>query len=176
VADFRRNAYRPSKISDNRARWVKVVNSEYVVYENKHDPERDEVGSNIILSIRSNRMKTPANINLTALTLEELRAIRELLTITLDRAEPICAERDKVADNAFQSGDDTNARSYRAAPFVVDRTRSIGEHGPGVRVRPAAVPDGTAGDDGGDDGSERSDVAQPAPPDVGAEDDGTTAD
>lgn len=89
----------------------------------KHDVESDieddtpiESGDTLILQIERGKMKI--FINLSEFTTEELEALRGTLNGALDTAAPIVAERDKIAKEAIERGDNPYYRSLRPAPTV----------------------------------------------------------
>jgi len=94
--------------------------------------------------------------DLTSLTEEELIALQELWTSAFEWALPVCQQRDKDAQNAFDNGDDSHIRIYRAVPQLVYRKRPVGEHSQSVLDGPSDAPVvGAVGEPG--DGDVRAD-------------------
>jgi hypothetical protein len=60
---------------------------------------------------------------LTNFTHAELMAVREIFNLACDLAEPVVLERDRLAQEAFENGDDSHARVYRSPPTKVVRRR-----------------------------------------------------
>lgn len=75
-------------------------------------------------------------IVLTALTMEELQVLRDFFMASFDLAEPIVAELDLQAQEAYEIGGDDFERLYRATPVFVVRTRAFSEHRPGLQSGP----------------------------------------
>lgn len=144
-----------AQFSDTRESWVKTGSLDVVMYVNPHSPE-GEVGEDHILTfVHPNRR--PLAVNLTGLTEEELNAVQMFLNRAFEQARPIIQERDKVADDAFDQGDDSFVRNYRRPPELVVRTRKVRSNSEGVHDGPQAVPplgEGTGGADqlSGEDG------------------------
>jgi hypothetical protein len=80
--------------------------------------------------------------NLTALTHEELLAMRELFNFAFDLAEPVILLRDRIAQDAFDKGDDSFIRVYRQAPQLIIREGTIRQDGESLRERPDNFLDG----------------------------------
>jgi len=67
-----------------------------------------------------------ASIRLTQLTVAELAALRDILMDSIDLAMPICAELDRIANEAAVTGEDDGVpilRAYRASPAILIRER-----------------------------------------------------
>ena len=72
------------------------------------------------------RVNNRTTLRLTQLTVPELTALRDTFLDSVDLAMPICAELDRVAQVAAESGDDEGIpllRAYRAAPAYIIRER-----------------------------------------------------
>lgn len=134
---------RDTKFSENRAAWIRIETGTYVIILGDDIGE----GSDVVFYIPPalGRKFGAVSINLTSLTSEELVALRELFNTALDWAEPVVAQRDKEARIAWENGDDSHARNYRALPTVVYRKRPFGEHGESLLERPQGVPEGSGG-------------------------------
>lgn len=163
------------KISENRAAWCKTVIGQFVLMLDP--PENaDQVGTDIRLHIPRPGMRD-VTLNLTAMTVEELDAFEQFITLILQTARPVCEERDKVAQDALDQGDDSHGRVYRQAPQFIVRSGAILADHAGLRRGLEGVPEvePTAGaSDGGIRG--RGDaLAEPAPDNSGPEDDGSQA-
>ncbi len=174
--EIRKQARGSAKLVEERRAWVRCVFGEFIIYDQSMTTDPDpEAGERIQLTYRDGRKYS--RWNLTTLTTEELDAVKKLFDMAFDLARPICEERDKEAQHAFENGDNSFARIYRQSPLFVDRSRPIGEHSPSLRNGPAGVPglDSEPGDDGG---LRRAgdDVAEPLPHDVGSQDDGAQTD
>jgi hypothetical protein len=84
----------------------------------------------------------PITLDLTALTHEEFLAFKKFWTWLMDEVEPVVIERDRVAHNAYEAGDDSFSRIYRQAPQLVFREGAIRSDAESVRVRPEDLPAG----------------------------------
>lgn len=117
----------------------------------------------------------PVTMNLTDMTLVELELLEQMIQRSINLARPECAAYDEIAKEAFENGDDTFLRHYRAIPELVVRERPPAKHGAGVQ----SGPDGAAGGDGGDalvaTGPEDGAVRDGEQADVGTEDDAAEA-
>lgn len=184
-----RSTYRgDGRMSDNRVAWAKTVLGTAEVRQHlPGDPTEGEefdnegqIGPNVQLRIIRPGAGKPVSLNLTAMTVKELEAVRELFNLALDLAEPVVQHRDEVARRAQDQGDDSFARSYRQLPELVIRKGKIATYDQGVLQRPADVPvrvravgqpadrrgDGAGGAGGGVADEESSDTGAP---DDGAE-------
>jgi hypothetical protein len=157
-AGARENKYRhnPNRITPARYAWVRSVLGTFVimrhpdlsVVEGEEAEELDDdvkeydpgdPGETIILTLPIKGRGRPLAWNLSSLTHAELVAIREYFDIAFELAEPVCIERDKAANEAFDSGDDSVTRIYRALPELIVRNGEVAEHGEGLRVGSQAV-------------------------------------
>lgn len=82
-----------------------------------------EQGDNIVLLITVPGMRRPLRWNLSAMTTAELEATRQFFEHLFDLADPIVRERDKVANEAYERGDDSFVRVYRGLPQFITRPR-----------------------------------------------------
>jgi hypothetical protein len=138
-----------------------------------------QIGPTYRLSLPVGKAGRQVSFNLTACTLAELMAVRELFTLAIDLAEPVVTHRDEVAREAQEAGDDAYSRFYRQAPEVVVRRRQIVTYSKGVYNRPEDVPPrpgGGLGGHRGGAGGAGDGVADEAPPNAGSEDDGQAVD
>lgn len=79
----------------------------------------DSYGKDIvILAKREDGRTAGLPIPLTSLTLEELNALEGVLVKAISAARPIVAERDRIAEEAANNGDDTYYRRHRSSPKV----------------------------------------------------------
>jgi hypothetical protein len=72
--------------------------------------------------------KGDSGFSLTSLSADELRAVRALFDLAFELAEPISEILDDQALKAWEDGDDTFKRLYRAAPVFALRERVLTEH------------------------------------------------
>jgi len=108
----------------------------------------------------------PIKYNITALTLDELQKLREFFNLLFDLAEPVVRERDRIANEALEAGDDSFARSYREVPHFVVRGRPSGSdsqsihNGPEDAAGRPAADRGSGGESGADGGTVADDHPQ----------------
>lgn len=85
----------------------------------------------------------PIAWNLSAMTAAELEVLRDFFNLAFDLADPVTRERDKVAHEAFEQGDDSYARVYRGVPEFVKRQRPQRADSEGVHNGSEGAPQGT---------------------------------
>lgn len=152
------------KMSEERAAWLRTYLGQmtYMRYDKTPDGDTIENGPNVVLYVPRTGSRIPLIMNITALTIEELDAMEAFFKLIFDEARPIVVERDRVAREAFDSGDDSFARVYRQLPQFIIRSRSEFGHTEGVHVGSEDLPEVNGGDDTSDDGL-RGDSDQLAP-------------
>lgn len=141
------------QMRDSRVAWVdllfgKIIVRQFLPEDEKSDEmrefaEENQVGATIVLEFQIRWMSRALTLNLTNLTHQEILLMRRLLNMALDLAEPVVIDRDKVAQDAKEAGDDSYARVYRAVPQIVVRESKIVAHGPGLLRRSKSVPGGS---------------------------------
>lgn len=143
-----RNDRNEDKMSENRLVWVRTVMGQAVLmyYGRGVDPESDEpvsekrrkelddMGPSVRLFLPRPNARTII-FDITSLTLDELVKLREFYNLLFDLAEPSVRLRDKVAQDAFNNGDDSYTRSYRPLGEAVVRQRSLGVDSKSVQNR-----------------------------------------
>ena len=82
---------------------------------------QSEEGTTYLLVLTIPGRRTPLKWNLSGMTLPELEATRRFFNLAFDLADPVVRERDKVAADASQDGDDSYSRIYRGLPEFVIR-------------------------------------------------------
>jgi hypothetical protein len=118
------------QIQENRFAWVQVENMKYLILVGNE--EKSESGPDVVL-FRPMAGRLPDHVmNLTNLTEPELMALKELFDSAFEWALPVVKLRDKEANDAYEQGDDSYIRSYRAVPTVVYRKRPQFEYREGV--------------------------------------------
>jgi hypothetical protein len=147
-----RRGYRQSdgRMSKNRVAWARLVIGQLILMRGYSDEEsveeekdvRQERGSTYRILITRSTGGRPAQLNLTALTHEEFLIFKEFMLMAMDLAEPVIKLRDKVAQDAFDKGDDSFARIYRQVPQLVVREGTIGDDSEGVLDGLENLPDG----------------------------------
>lgn len=150
VEGWRPGSRRPvptGKFTENRESWVRLNTQQYILYKNPQDTRTMEPGEEYIILIISNRREI--KMNLSGMTQQELLALKTFLNRAFDMAEPICEERDRAANEAFEAtGDDSFVRLYRRAPEFVIRRGKVGQHTSGIPS--GSEPDPSVGEDGRD--------------------------
>jgi hypothetical protein len=103
-----------------------------------------EPGDNIVIAFDSGYKKFA--VNLSAMTTEELLMWQQAIGIAIEWAAPIVQERDRVAREAADNGNDIFYRRHRAAPKLSVFQRQSRPHAEGVPDGPKDV---LAGDGSG---------------------------
>ena len=134
--------YRGGRMSENKVAWLDYSQGQVLLFVNENEVQSDH---DVILHFFTYRGKRPFTLPLTSLTKEELDKLKELIDFAHTWAEPITEERDKVAQDAFDKGDDTIARVYRQVPKLVVRQRPGDEHSKRLPIRPDGVPQSSGG-------------------------------
>lgn len=78
-------------------------------------------------------------VNLSGFTIEELDAFERIVTRAIHDARPICATRDKIAEEMSDANNETThvePRVYRAVPHEVDRVGKKSEYPASLQVGP----------------------------------------
>jgi hypothetical protein len=115
-------------IDPARKRWVRTESLEFVHYA-VPDGERPKGEGSVpgwgishMLTFIYKRGKNAApSIELTEMTVEELDAVKKMFDTVFAEAREVCAHRDRLAQEAFEDGDDSHFRLYRRVPDVVER-------------------------------------------------------
>jgi hypothetical protein len=120
----------------------------------------------------------PISWNFSAMTADELEATRQFFNYLFDLADPVVRERDKVANAAFEKGDDSYVRVYRPVPQFIKRERKKREHTEGVHVGPEspAQGDGSGGDLRGGLPGDGTELVDSQPQEGGVQDNGEAID
>lgn len=166
---------RPSPVLPHELAWIARLEGvevrAYIHPPNKSTEGEVDYGENINLGLYNGERRNVI-FSLTTLTEKELDAFQRVVTAACARARKTIVERDRIAEEAFQRGDNSYARSYRRVPVVLDRSGAFTEHGesilrgsrraPGVDVYPDRTPSGDGGEDcsGVADDDERIDLSE----------------
>lgn len=128
----RRGKWTAGKIPPDRVAWTettigRLAVNQYPEYQDSEDgeePKVDEtVGLSVSLLLDSRFDKVLIKFILTNLTGPELDAFEGTVLHAIKLARPSVEARDKLAKEAFDSGDGSHERSYRAVPTFVVRER-----------------------------------------------------
>lgn len=163
------------QFAENRYAWVTVDIGKFLILVGNDSGSGSDV---VLFHPRPGRM-TDVSLSLSNLTMEELDAMEELFKTAFDWARPVVERRDKEAQDAWESGDDSYSRNYRAVPQLVFRKRPEWEHGESLHERPAGVPEGGGGGGGDSQGGVRGagdELAEPHEDDLESEDDQSPSD
>lgn len=87
--------------------------------------ERDQTPSVVILYGSDNK-KFPYKHAITSCTAAELAHYKEFINLAIELAEPVVAERDRIATESLAEGDDSYGRVYRQLSRIVVRPRLLG--------------------------------------------------
>lgn len=84
-------------------------------------------------------------VNLSRMTEEELRTLKDTLDFAFNEALPICRERDTIAKKAADDGNGDYFRLYRQAPRLSFPSRKVGKDESGLHVGHQGIldPDGS---------------------------------
>lgn len=93
------------------------------------------IGRQRVLLTFVSGMNRPVTIDLTNLTLPELRALSETVAIAVEVAEPEVMARDQEAREKQDAGDDSDDRCYRPLPYVVIRKGALRAYHEGLLLR-----------------------------------------
>lgn len=129
---------RENRIPEGQTVWMDSAIGQFAITEFDGDEESPEVGTTVRLSLPQARRPT-LHYNITALTEQELQNLKTLFDMLFEKALPVVQERDRVADDAFQRGDDSYKRLYRSLSRLVVRERKVRTDGEVVRVGPEDV-------------------------------------
>lgn len=134
------------RMSDNRIAWLRTMIGQFVIleYEDELASDKREIGPDIRLMLTRPTGRAIL-YNFTALTAAELEETRKFFNLLFDKAEPVVKLRDKVAEDAYASGDDSYIRIYRDVPQFVVRERPVRKDSKGVRLRSEGDAGGAAG-------------------------------
>lgn len=116
----------------SRNAWVIQFDQETTDYENNIESES---GDTFLLCMEIPGRPRPLIWNITGMTTEEHQATREFFSQLFDLTEPIVRERDRIAHDAANKGDDSFARIYRQLPIFVDRQGTQREDSEGIHDR-----------------------------------------
>lgn len=126
-----------------------VVNdTKATIIRGDYDPE---AGDDLVVAFNQLGRRYGSALNLTQLTAKELTAFREFINRAIDLAEPVVRQRDEEADHAFNEGNDTFERIYRAVPQLVYREGAVETYCKSLFERPDDLPDGERDGDGESD-------------------------
>lgn len=79
---------------------------------------RDDHGKDIVLMLKREDNRAVLPIPLTSLTEEELDALQTFMNETIAAARPVVQQRDAIAKEAAERGEDTYFRRHRSGPVV----------------------------------------------------------
>jgi hypothetical protein len=140
-------------MSENRRAWIKTAVGMMVLMEYRNGEDEDESTNETEPTIRlylPQPGRKAVSYDLTALTEPELDAMEKFFALLFKKARPVVQQRDKVANDALERGDDSFARVYRDAPQFIVREGQVSSDGQGVYDRPEDAPGGHAPDSDSD--------------------------
>lgn len=165
------------KMSENRFAWLRTVIGQFTImkYEPSEEDADAEYGPTVLLYIPRPGGRD-ISFNLTALTKEELDAIEEFFNLLIAEARPVVADRDRIANEALEAGDDSHARVYRQVPQFIVRKRSKRQDNQGVHDGSQDVSPRDGRDGNLDDGVRRvgNELVDSESSEAGSEDDGSS--
>lgn len=157
--------YKPGRFTDERKAWVETSIGTIILQIFKYtgstatqdtDEDSDDTEVYDAISIDAERTDTirvyfparggrPLSINVTSMTEEELLHVAHFFKAVFEIALPLVRERDRMAQDAFNQGDDSFARNYRPVPRLIVRAREVGGDAERVLLRLAEVFGGDRG-------------------------------
>jgi hypothetical protein len=183
-AGSRTNRFRAGygRVSDSRIAILRTgITNQLVISEIDNDELNKEEkfsldaegGMSYLLNIFLPGRPRPVSWNFSAMTTAELEATRQFFNYLFDLADPVVRERDRVANAAFEKGDDSYVRVYRPVPQFIKRERAKREHAQGVHVGPENPPqgDGSGGDLTGGLSGDGAELVDGQPQEGGIQDD-----
>jgi hypothetical protein len=120
------------RVAESRVLWTRITDLEVVMYRKPPFEDSPELGNGIDIALSSPRQRQ-LSLRLTQWTREELESVRMVINRAFDEAAPICTQRDKVAQEEWEAGNDPYLRIYRPTPHIVDRSGPKPEHGKGIQ-------------------------------------------
>ena len=129
----RRGKWSTGRVPSDRVAWAefstgKLAVNKYPEYQDSEGPEETDdrvvdeaVGHSVSLLLTSRFDAKTIKFILTNLTGPELDAFERTFQHAIELARPSVEARDKLAKEAFDSGDDSYERVYRALPTFVVR-------------------------------------------------------
>lgn len=145
VRGIRRNAATYGRLPDDQVGFLQLSKYTVSVFQNdlipseEIDSEMPEPLDVIRVAFRFPGRRAATTLNLTALTGEELTALRTIIDHAFALAEPIVDELDQRAQEAHDNGDDSYSRLYRSLPALIIRERVVRAHDQSVPDRPDGV-------------------------------------
>lgn len=135
----RRRPPKSASINDSRRRWLTTDGHKFIHYEvpegetEKGEGSLEGWGTTHTLTIISSlgSREKVMSIPLSEFTHEEIVAFQKFFNEVVDRARPVTELRDKKAREAFDEGDDSFYRLYRAVPRYTERQGQSGQHDKG---------------------------------------------
>lgn len=130
----RRSLARQQRYGDNRRAWLETYQNRLTLYTTAgDDPEINEEGlqaGDEAVTVMMQRIgsKSRFMLNLSALTHDELCAIKEFFDMAFANAQGVTQARDKEAQEAFDAGDTSYNRIYRQVPIIFVREGEVFGH------------------------------------------------
>jgi hypothetical protein len=108
------------KLSKDRYAWLEVNFGKMVLSVDEDADDATEGYPTCFLVYQVARSRNLIH-NMTALTEEELEAWKTFVDMVYEKALPVVRERDRLAAEAMEQGDDSYARSFRRDPILIVR-------------------------------------------------------
>lgn len=138
---FRDRRFVEGRTPSSRIAWLETYIGRWGIIFHEGPPSEEEFkevkvepGPSVRLMF-SRQGRRAQYFNFSGLTESELSALRELFNMLFDLAEPIVHARDKAAEDAYESGDDSYERVYRRVPLFTVRKRIEPEYMQGLLER-----------------------------------------
>lgn len=117
---------RSRRMAEERVAFFQSILGTMSIYLNTAgSADRDQTPSIVVL-YGSDDKRYPYKHVITSMTAEELAHYKEFINLAIEMAEPVVAERDRIAAEAMAEGDDSYGRVYRQPSRIVVRPRLLG--------------------------------------------------
>lgn len=110
------------RLSEDRYAWTKVQAGAFQLHVY---PDADDAteGFPTVHIVVPRPGRAPLRFNLTAMTEAELKVLQKFWNMAFEMALPACRERDRIAQEAWDEGDDSHIRMYRDDPVLFVRSK-----------------------------------------------------
>ena len=132
--------YFDGRFTTDRVAWTFLPPGTFVLYSNPSETPDTQPGNDVTMHVPSKGRLLA--IRLADMTEEELLVLKKFFDLAFELALPVAKDRDRVAKEMSDAGDDTFVRLYRAVPELFVRQRTERQHDQSVSSGLAGVPQG----------------------------------
>lgn len=115
------------RMAEERVAFMQNVFGTMSIYFSRNKTADRDNTPNVTILYGSNNPKYPYSHVLSTMTTPELHLYSELINLAIEMARPVVAERDRIAAEANEEGDDSYSRIYRQKPQLIVRPPSEDE-------------------------------------------------